>query len=49
MGVGRGFTTRDSGMHFRGGRGLRRGFGGDWGYNCNDWPYDYYDYGYSCY
>jgi hypothetical protein len=34
-------------MHFRGGRGFRRGFGGgDWGYYC-DWPYDYY--GYSCY
>jgi hypothetical protein len=51
MGVGRGFTTRDSGLHDHGGRGLRRGFrrgfgGGDWGYYC-DWPYDYS--GYSCY
>ena len=44
-----GFTTRDSGLHVRGGRGLRRGFGGgDWGYDCNGRPYDY-DYGYSCY
>ena len=56
VGHGGGFTSRNSGLHVRGGRGFRRGFGfggGDWGYDCNDWPYDYYGYngyyGYSCY
>jgi hypothetical protein len=53
VGRGGGFTTRNSGMHFRDGRGFRRGFGfggGDWGYYCNDWPYDSYYGSYnSCY
>src|ERR1700730_15868134 len=50
MGAGRGFTTHESGLRDRGGRGFRRGFGyGDWGEYCNDYTYDYYGYGYSCY
>jgi hypothetical protein len=54
VGHGGGFTMRNSGLHVRGGRGFRRGYGfggGDWGSYCNDWPNDYYGYyGYdSCY
>jgi hypothetical protein len=38
-----GLTTRNSGLRVRGGRGFRRGFGGDSGWDCYDYPYDYYD------
>lgn len=42
-----GFTTRNSGLRFRGDRFGRRGFVGGWGGWCDDWPYDsYYGYGY---
>jgi hypothetical protein len=39
-----GLTTRSSGLRgARGGRGIRRGWGGDWGGSCYDYPYNYYD------
>jgi hypothetical protein len=49
-GIHGGFNTRNSGMRFNGGRGLRRGYGNGW-YGDTCWPYDYtnpycYDYGY---
>jgi hypothetical protein len=44
-----GFTTRNSGLHVRGARGFRRGFGGDWGGYCDDLPYYTYSYNDYCY
>ena len=46
--VGRGLTTRSSGLRVHGRRGLRRGFGG-FGWDDGCYPYDYnypYCYGY---